>query len=896
MLPGELWRRLHHLLFRRRFEDDLAEEMRLHLELRAAAQAADGMPREDAQAAAHRRFGNSALLREQSREAWGWTQMEALLQDLRYGLRSLVANKGFTAIALLSLALGIGANTAMFTILNAVMLRSLPVEDPARLVKLQMSGNEFFTNPIWEQIRDRETPFSHAFAYGNDRFDLSAGGESHFARSLWVSGEYFKTLGVPAYLGRVLSTENDHRNCGSSGPVAVVSYAFWQSYFSGKPEVLGKRLTLNRKSFQIVGVTPPWFKGLDIDQPFEIAIPLGCEPVLHTDRSALDERSWWWLRVLGRLKDGESLEHANSRLKTLSLSLFQATLPANYEPSAKQRYLASVLASERASTGFSNTGSRYRKGLITVMAVVALVLLIACANIANLLLARGTARSREISVRLAIGARRSRVIRQLLTESLLLAFIGACMGALLAYWGSGLLVRLLSTSRESIALDLMPDLHVLGFTIFVCVATGLLFGLAPAIRATSISPNRALKEGSKNLQQGNRFGLARALVTLQVALSLVLVVGACLFLGTLHNLLTVDTGFNADRVMYATVGVQQAGVLAPQRTPVYASMLDRIRAIPGIESAAECMITPLSGMGWNDDVEPEGFEDADRSNREVFFNRVSPQFFDTMRTPLLVGRDFGDRDTLHAVPVIIISESAAKRFFGARNAIGRTIRARGERDAKINYTIIGVVRDTKYLELNEKTRLTAYLPRAQDPDPFLMTNFVVRSNLAPEVLTPAIRNAITSVNHGVAIEFHSLATQAYDSLVESRLVALLSAFFAGLALLLAMIGLYGVTAYSVVRRRGEIGIRVALGAQRQQVIWLVLKEVALMLVIGLFVGLAASAAAGRLVRSLLFGVSPAEPALIALAAGILAVATTLAGYLPARRAAALDPMVALREE
>ncbi|MGO4883098.1 MAG: ADOP family duplicated permease [Bryobacteraceae bacterium] len=887
---GELWRRLQYLFKREQFDKELAEEMRSHLDLRAAT---------EGESAARRRFGNVTQLHESSRAAYGWAPLETLAQDLRYALRILRANPGFAATAVLSLTLGIGANTAIFSILNAVMLRSLPVEDPHRLVQLAApegsNYNPYVTNPIWEQVRDHQKAFSGTLAFGPDRFDLAAGGESHFAEGLWVSGDFFRVLGVPAMCGRVFATDDDLHGGGRTGPVAVISHGFWRRHFGSDPAIVGKTIRLNRHPFTIIGVTPPWFTGLDVDTAYDVAIPIGCEPILHTDQSALDARSWWWLRMLGRLMPGETVQQAEAKMKALAPEIYRATLPSNWDSEGQRDYLRRSLALRPAATGFSDTGRQYRTALFTLMAVVGLVLLIACANIANLLLARAAARQREISIRMAIGAARRRVIRQLMSESLLLSILGAAGGLLFAVWGSNLLVRLLSKTGSELQLDTAPDLRVLAFTMGVAILTGLLFGLAPALRATSVSPNNVLKEHTRNMASG-RFGLGRGLVTGQVALSLMLLVGAGLFLGTLRNLLTTDLGFNSQNVLLVRAATMQSNIPKDQRPRVYREVVERLRAIPGVSSASSSVLTPISGDAWNNFVEPEGYSSKRKDDTIVYFNRVSPGYFATMRQPLLLGRDFSAHDDAGAPKVMVIDESAARRFFGQGNPIGKTIRAETRPGNKAVYQVIGVVKDIKYEQVNEDRLLSAYLACAQDNDPFSEVTFEVRAESPVETLIPSVRAAIGEVNRGISLEFRNFETQVNDSLRQPRMVALLSAFFGGLALLLAMIGLYGVTAYGVARRQSEIGIRMALGAQPGSVVWLVLREVAAMLAIGTAIGLAASLAAGRLVASLLYDVKPHNAELLSLAAVVLGIATGIAAYLPAHRAARLDPMAALREE
>ena len=884
---GEIWRRLRYLFNLRQHEQDLADEMRLHRDLVGQA---SGL------SAAHRRFGNVTQISETSRAVWVWPFLETLAQDTRYALRTLRANPGFAATAVLSLALGIGANTAIFSILNAVMLRSLPVEDPHRLVQIDSpQGGGYFTNPIWEQVRNHQQAFSGTLAFSTDRFDLAAGGESHFAEGLWASGDFFRVLGVPAMRGRVFTADDDLHGGGHAGPVAVISHGFWKRHFASDPDIAGKTIRLNRHPFTIIGVTPPWFTGLDVDTPYDVAIPIGCEPILHTDQSALAARSWWWLRILGRLLPGETRQQAEARMKALAPELNRATLPTDWDAKGQREYLQRSFSLLPAATGFSDTGHEYRRALFTLMAVVGLVLLIACANIANLLLARAAARQREISIRMAIGAARRRVVRQLMSESLLLSVLGAAGGLLFAVWGSRLLVRFLSKASSELQLDTNPDLRVLAFTMGVALLTGLLFGLAPAVRATSVSANNVLKEHTRGMV-GGHFGLGRALVTFQVALSLMLLVGAGLFLGTFHNLLSTDLGFSRHNILLVRAAMMQSNVPREQRPRVYQEIVERLRAIPGVVSASSSVVTPISGDAWNNFVEPEGYSPKGKDDTIMYFNCVSPGYFATMRLPLLLGRDFSLHDDAGAPKVMLIDESAARRFFGHANPLGKTIRAETRPGKHDTYQVIGVVRDAKYQEVNEDLLLSAYVACAQDTDPRPEVSFEVRTERPVAEFIPAVRAAIGEVNRSISLEFRNFETQVDDSLLQQRLVALLSAFFGGLALLLAMIGLYGVTAYEVARRQAEIGIRMALGAQPGSVVWLVLREVAAMLAIGTVLGLCASLAAGRLVASLLYGVKPHDWAPLAIAAVVLGIAAGIAAYLPAHRAARLDPMAALREE
>jgi len=902
---GELWRRFLFLFQRERMAKDLTDEIRLHLELRTEGHAAAGMEASDAQARARRSFGNMTRVAEQGRAVWAWEFLESLTSDLRYGIRVLRADPGFALAAVGSLALGIGANTAIFSVLNAVILRSLAVEEPHRLVQLKSGGNgeinDVYTNPIWEQVRDQQQAFSGVLAYSSKRFDLASGGESRFANGIWVSGDFFRVLGVPAIQGRLITPQDDRHGCGPDGPVAVISYGFWKAHFASDPNIVGKTFTIDRHPFQIVGLTAPWFTGLDTDRGYDFAIPIGCEPVINTDGSALGARSWWWLQIVGRLQPGETVQRAQTRMNAIAPAVYRATTPPNWSSDMQKEYRRTSFALQPAATGFSETRTHYHIALYTLMGVVGLVLLIACANVANLLLARSAARHREISVRLAVGAGRSRIVRQLLTESILLSMISAAGGLLFALWGSRLLVRLLSTTKSEVQLDMTPDLQVLAFTTAIAVLTAILFGLAPALRASGIHPNQALKENARGTISGtSRFNPGKAPATVQVALSLVLLVAAGLFLGSLRNLLATDMGFDTHNVLLVSASLPQVKFPNPQRLPLFARVLERVRKIPGVRLASSSTGTPIQGWFWNEYTYPEGYTPKSEDDTLVYFNRVSSGYFQTMQISMLMGRDFSERDNPAAPKVVIISASTARKFFGTAGPIGKTINMDAPHlqhgNKQDRYDVIGVVKDIKYGNIDEPPHLTGYLPSEQDPEPGPEMQFEIRSNIVPGSLTRAVRDSIAKVSPEVSLAFRSFDTQISESLLQPRLVAWLSSFFGVLALLLAMVGLYGLTSYGVARRRGEIGIRIALGAQRNSVVWLVLRDIAFALALGVAIGIVVSLLAGRLVTKLLYGLQPSNPLNLVLSAIVLALAASTAGYLPARRASRLDPMATLRED
>jgi putative ABC transport system permease protein len=818
-----------------------------------------------------------------------------VLQDVRYALRALRSSPGFAAIAILSLALGIGANTAIFTLINAVILKTLPVSHPEQLVQLVMKaeGGTSFTNPIWEQVRDRQDVFFGAFAYSPVRLNLAGGGEVRNASTSWVSGEFFSTLGVHPLLGRTFTAADDKRGCPA---IAVLSYDFWQREYGGAADVFDRRLTLSSHPVRIVGVGPPGFNGIQIGEAVEIYMPLCAEGTLVRENSALDKRANWWLWIFARLKPGIGEQQALARMNTLAPQLFAATMPPGYPPDAQKYHLDRRFNLLPGANGYSNVRRDYKAALYALMAAVGVVLLIACANVANLLISRASARRKEIAIRMAIGAGRARLIRQLLTESLLLSSMGAILGVLFAEWASRMLVRFLDTSNSTVVLDLSLDLRVLAFTMGVAVATGILFGLAPAWQGTHVDPHSAMKANARGVVESHaRFGLGKMLVTVQVALSLVLLVGAGLMLKTFAKLATVDTGFDKNQVLFIRVDPRYAGVPLDRRLPLYQELQQRLAAIPGVRSASFADITPVSGSDSNQIVHVEGYVPKSRKDMVVWINSISPGFFVTMQTPFIAGRDFNEHDTLHAPLVAVINESMANKFFGSPlSAVGKTFR-NGWNEISGPIQIVGVVKDTKYTSLRAEGEAIAYYPLSQLP-PMRWANFVLRANGPAASLIPSVKAAVGEVNHDITLQFRTLALQVDESLGRERLLATLSGFFGALALGLAVIGLYGVMSYNVARRRNEIGIRMALGAEQARVLRMVLGEVAILIVAGLALGLVVALSSTRLLASFLYRLEPNDPTTLVTACVVLAVSAVVAGLLPARRAANLDPMTALREE
>jgi predicted permease len=821
------------------------------------------------------------------------------MSDLRDAFRALRATPIVTIVAVLSLALGIGANTAIFSILDSLLLRTLPVRAPDELAVIGIGnqGRDSWTNPIWEQIRDRPELFDGAFAWSSGRFNLSQTSQTEYADGVWASGRFFDVLGVPAILGRTFTERDDRRGGGPDGPVAVISYRYWQSRYAGAADVVGKTVTIERITYTVIGVAPPEFFGVEVGRTFDLAIPLGTEPLVRGKESALDRRSNWWLSVMVRLKPGQTLAAATTALRGVQPQIREATIPPNYREEDKKQYLTEAFTLTPAATGNSGLRGRYQTALLTIMVVVSLVLLIACANIANLLLARATARRHEMSVRLALGASRFRLTRQLLAESLLLSGCGAALGMVFARWGSGLLVRQLSTSTNTVFLDMGIEWRVLGFTALVAVATALLFGTAPALRASRVRPNEALKERGRGVAGDARFGLGNVLVVVQVALSLILLVAAGLFMRTFSSLANLNLGFDRNPLLVVNVNALRTGLEPAQRPELYERLRQAAAAVPGVASAAASAVTPVSGSTWQFAIERIDDRAVPDKNRGVYVNLVSADWFRTYGTPLLAGRDFTDQDTKAAPQVVIVNEAFARTFTNGQNPVGHHLRQPEFPDRPaVDQEIVGYVKDAVYRSLRAPVPATMYVPIPQQAQPPSGISISVRAAAgSPALLTRSVGAALDGVNPNLSMTFRPLADQVSSSLIQERVVAIMSGFFGGLALLLAGLGLYGVTSYAVNRRRTELGIRMALGAAPGGVVRLVLQRVAILVGAGVVAGGAVSWASARLVATLLYGLQPQDPVTLTGAAVLLGAIGALAGWLPARRASRIDPARVLRE-
>ena len=728
---------------RERWDRERASELDAHLQIETDENIARGMTPEEARYAARRKLGNPVIIREQIYRMNSIGFIETLWQDLRFGARLLRLNPGFALVAIASLALGIGANTAIFQLIDAVRLRTLPVKNPQELAEVRISNvrelrgstNSAYaaaTYSIWERIRDQQQAFSGVFAWSDHDFNLAARGEARVAHGIMVSGEFFRVLGVTPLLGRVFSAEDDRRGCGLPG--AVISYAFWQREFGGAASVLGRKITLDSHPVDVVGVTPADFSGLEIGRSFDVAVPVCSQPALGGGYSFLDDGTIWWLTVMGRLKPGWTLARASAQLSAISPGIFQATLPPNYPRVSVNEYLSYELTASPAGTGVSVLRDYYSDALQMLLAIASLVWLIACANLANLMLARASAREREIAVRLALGASRGRLIRQLLAESLLVAAVGAVAGAFLAQSLSQALVALISTEGSQWFLDLGMDWRVRGFIAGRAVLTCVLFGLTPALRATRAAPAAAMKAAGRGMTASReRFGLRRVLVVTQVAFSLVLLVCALLFSRSLRNLMAVDAGFQQDGILIADLDLSGLGIPVARWDGFKQELVDHIRAIPGVDSAADVKFVPLSGSTADDHVWMEGGQEK----INPFFNWVSPGYFKTLNIPLVAGRDFDAHDTRKSPRVAIVNEALVKRLGIGREVVSKKFRREATpSEPEMDFEIAGVVKNAKYRDLREDFTPTVFLPLTQLASPEPGQQIMIRSQAPSPVWWP----------------------------------------------------------------------------------------------------------------------------------------------------------------
>ena len=820
--------------------------------------------------------------------------------DLRFALRRLRKNPGFTLVAVMTLALGIGANAAIFSLTDAVLLQTLPVHAPHQLETITSfspespNQNNSFSYPMYQDLRDRNDVFSGVLARGGAQMNISYEGRNDRVRGELVSGNYFEVLGVQPWAGR-LFTQDDDRTPGAH-PVAVLSYSFWERRFGKDPSVVGKTILVNENPLTVIGVSPPGFYGVELSSNADVRVPLMMTPVYNPlPKTRLTSRRHQWLTLMARRKDGVTPAQAEASLEVLYQQIRTGEaqqLPADTSAIERERFLASKIQLRDGSQGFQRLQREMKTPLLLLFGGTCIVLLILCANLANLMLARDAAREQEIAVRLALGAGRLRLLRQWLTEAILLSVLGAAAGVLVASWVKTALVAFMPADYR-MNLDLPLGWRFIGFTLLVSLAVGVVLGLAPALRAARGRSALALRGETRTfVSGGGLFSLRSGLILMQVALSLPLLIVAALFLNSLQKLRGVDTGFVRNNVLIASINPALNGYSPEKTQSFYRDLLLELRALPGVQAASLSSDSPISG-GWDQEgLVVEGYQPQAGERVNAQSSIISPDYFRSLGITLAAGRDFNDQDTAGAAKVAIINETMARKYFGSTNPIGRKIGT----DDKTDTVIVGVVKDAQYLSLREPALRHFFEPIAQQPRLFDLTMHI-KTNGEPTALIDLVRAEVQRLDpHLPLYEVRTLANQIDESITQERLVTWLCTSFGLLATLLTALGLYGVLAFSVAQRTREIGIRVALGAQARDVLKLIIGQGMLLVAVGVALGVGVSLAITRLVASLLFGVTPTNvTTFVAVSAGLVLLAL-FACYIPARRATKVDPLVALRYE
>ncbi len=888
-----IFRRIWALGKRSKLNREIEDELRDHLRMRTNANIAKGMSPEHAARAARLRFGNPDVLKENIEAEDAALSIESLLRDVRYAVRGFARSPGFTAVAIIILALGIGANTAVFQLLDAVRLRSLPIQKPQELVELRIIGgnkgfgvndNEYtyFTIPMWQEVRRHHDPLSGVFAWRNADAMVGPPGDGKRIHGLEVSGEFFNVLGVLPWQGRLIEPQDE---AGCTVAKVVASYSYWKAQMGSEPITPNTSILVEGHSVQVLGVTPPSFFGVAVGDHFDLAYPTCIPP--NPRREAFS------FSVMGRLKPGWDVAHASEYFTALSPGLFESTAPTGYSAEKVKLFESFKLGAYPAAAGVSMLRDTYDSSLELLLAITGLVLLIACANLANLMLARANARQRELAIRMALGASRRRMLRQLLIESGLLALSGATLGVALAQPLSRLLVTALGTSQYSIHLAIVADWRVLLFAAVVATLTCLGFGTIPAMRGANADPIAALKSGERGIA-GNRrqFHVQRLMVITQIAVSMVLLVAALLFVRSYRNLMTLDPGMRESGIVFGYFNFSTMDIKPENEAEFKRRLIEDVRGTPGIQNAAVTTNVPLNGSTWGHTVHVGAIEGSSR------FTYVGPGYFATMGIPLLTGRGFTDSDTNATPLVLIVNQAFIRKYIGAAQPIGKLVHVMPEPQyPERTYQIVGTIPDTRYSDLREDSPPSAFVPAAQLPvdaqGPWVA--MMIASNTGPNAIA-AIRRALEAKYPTMTLQFFDFQQGIRDHLVGERMMAMLSGFFGMLAALLVVVGLYGVLSYLIAQRRNEIGIRIALGAKRGQVIALVMRDTAAMLLTGIVLGTALALLAGQAATAMLFGLKPYDLATLAFAIVLLAVIGILASLLPAVEASNLNPVAALRNE
>ena len=828
--------------------------------------------------------------------------MATFWYDLRYTIRVLTRDRGFTAVAVLSLALGIGANTAVFTLINALLLRNLPVQHPERLVELssvRRDGKIPFSFPTFREVERGQRVFSGLIGWSSGGMcNVEVNGVLSQEHVRAVTGNYYSELGVSPLLGRLITPEDVNPHNGSTSQVAVLGYEFWQSWFGGATDVVGKTIRIEGQPFTILGITRKWFAGMTPGEPPEITIPTTAQPLVWSDRfNVLEDRSLLWVRTTGRLKDDVTIGQARAQLQSFWSDVLAATAPTQTPGLRLQTFLSMGLDVAPAATGIAkDLRSKFTRPLYVLLGIVALILVVACVNLANLMLARAAARSHEMSVRVALGASRWILARQVLTESLTLSLVGALLGLAFAYWGSRFLVSLMAQAYLApLTFDLRPDLRVLAVTAGAAILTGILFGLAPAWRASREDPSFVLQQNARS-SAGGVGRLSKALIVTQVALSLVLLVGAGLLVGSFERLSSIEFGFQKEDLLEITLNHRPGGYQDLDMNAYHTQLIRRVSSLPGVRSVGFSDSSVPNPEGWRYTTAAMSGDSSASAELMANLAIISPGFFRTLGIALLRGRDFEWTDDDHHPHLAIVSNSLAAHLFPDGNAIGQRIRF-GVTPELQNLEIVGIASDARVFDLRDTSAAAVYVSGLQLPKGGSQWGFLfVRTNESPEAIARPVVDEIELLGHEYVSRTRTVTQVADQFLVPERVTAVLSGFFAALALLLASVGLYGLMSYAVARRTREIGIRVALGAKRENILCMVLRETLALALFGLALGVPCALAASRLLAGMLFGVSPSDVPTMAAVSLLLLIVALVAGYLPARRASVMDPMVALRTE
>lgn len=835
--------------------------------------------------------------------------MSGVLTDLKFALRILRRSPLFACIAVLSLGLGIGANTAIFSLMDQLLLRLLPVKDPESLVMLYQQGSNMGGNdgertnsyPIYQDFQQRAEAFSEVFCQKTAEVSITLDGQTEMVTADTVSGNFFSALGVKPAIGRLFNSQEDDQ-AYKGHPVIALSHDYWMTRFAGDKDVIGKKVLVNNYPMTIVGVSAPGFSGVDPARSPKIRVPILMKPIVTPAWDGLNYRRLQWVRVFARLKPGYTPESAQASLQVLFTQIrrYEATLPEakNWTAAQRERFLKGMVVVEKAGTGYSQLRNSFSGALTVLMCMVGLVLLIACVNVANLLIARAVARQKEIAVRLSVGASPRKLVRQLLVESFVLAVAGGALGILLAVWITKGLLSLLPSGNAVLMLSANPNGRILLFNIGLSLLTGLIFGLAPAFRSTRLDIWSTLKDAVGSVAStGGAVRARKVLVAAQVALSFLLLFGAGLFVQSLQNLRETRSGFkNVEQLLSFQLDPALNGYTLQSAKRFYQEMLENIRALPGVQSAGYARAAVLAGAAWGDGMLVEGHAAKEGENTHAMVNFVSPGFFQTMGVPLLEGREFDERDTAESNPVCIVNRTFAEQYFPGRSAVGRRVGSAILRGGKLDLTIAGVAENALYNGPREGSRRQVFFAEPQERHLGGKT-FYIRTTLDSSQMFGAIQNAVKTLDPAIAAhEMRTLESQLDQTLLIERLMAMLSAGFGGLATVLAAMGLYGVMAFVVGRRTKEIGVRMALGAGRRSVVWMVMKEVLLLLGIGLAVGVPAAIVLGRLVSAQLYGIKANDPWVAASAVLLLSAIGAFAGLIPAWRASRIDPLLALRYE